>query len=43
MVATSEQVETFEGIKLGPAESPFWLDALVARTQAGALGSLRKL
>lgn len=38
-----EQVETFEGIKLGLAESPFWLDAFEARTQAGALGSLRKL
>lgn len=38
-----EQVKTFEGIKLGLAELPFWLDALAARIQAGALGSLRLL
>lgn len=36
-----EQVKTFEGIKLGLAELPFWLVA--ARIQAGALGSLRLL
>lgn len=33
-----EQVETFEGIKLGLPESPFWLAALAARTQAGHRG-----
>lgn len=33
-----EQVETFEGIKLGLAESPFWLAALAARTEAGRWG-----
>lgn len=37
-LAMLEQVETFEGIKLGLAESPFWLDALAARAQAGHWG-----